>query len=64
MWEQNISKAAGQIINTIPTFDQLLYKYVNKKVTPSDRPTKQPHSPILDKQTKGTRPINIAQEVV
>jgi hypothetical protein len=54
----------GQAMSTGPTFDQLLSKYINKKVALSDRPTKQPHSPILEKQRKETRPIKGSQNVV
>jgi hypothetical protein len=45
-WKTNTFKAAGRIVKTGPTFDQLLTKYVKKKADPSDRPAKRPRSPI------------------
>jgi hypothetical protein len=43
------------LVKTGPTFDQLLYKYVKKKVGPSDRLAKRPHSPIHEQHQ--VRPI-------
>jgi hypothetical protein len=39
-WKTNTFKAAGRLVKTGPTFDQLLSKYVKKKAGPSDRPAK------------------------
>jgi hypothetical protein len=39
-WKTNMFKAAGRLVKSGPTFDQLLSKYVKKKANPSDRPTK------------------------
>jgi hypothetical protein len=55
MWKTNTFKAAGRLVKTGPTFDQLLSKYVKKKIGPSDRPTKQPRSPVQEQQQ--VRPI-------
>jgi hypothetical protein len=54
-WKTNTFKAAGRLVKTGPTFDQLLSKYVKKKVGPSDRPAKQPRSPIHERHQ--VRPI-------
>jgi hypothetical protein len=54
-WKTNTFKAAGRLVKTGPTFDQLLSKYVKKKVGPSVRPTKRPHSPIHEQRE--VRPI-------
>jgi type V secretory pathway adhesin AidA len=35
-WKTNTFKAAGRLVKSGPTFDQLLSKYVKKKVGPSD----------------------------
>jgi hypothetical protein len=35
-WKTNTVKAAGLVVKSGPTFDQLLSKYVKKKVGPSD----------------------------
>jgi hypothetical protein len=43
-------KTAGRLVRSGPTFNQLLSKYVKKKVGPSDRPAKQPRSPIQEQQ--------------
>jgi hypothetical protein len=45
-WKTNIFKAAGRLVKSGPTFNQLLSKYVKKKADPSDRPAKRPRSPI------------------
>jgi hypothetical protein len=37
-WKTNTFKAAGRLVKSGPTFDQLLSKYVKKKAGPSDRP--------------------------
>jgi hypothetical protein len=39
-WKTNTFKAAGRLVKTGLTFDQLLSKYVKKKVSPSNRPAK------------------------
>jgi hypothetical protein len=39
-WRTNASKALGRLVKAGPTFDQLLSKYVKKKVDPSNQPTK------------------------
>jgi hypothetical protein len=44
-WNTNTFKAAGQLVKSIPTFDQLLSKYVKKKAGPSDRPPKRSRLP-------------------
>jgi hypothetical protein len=54
-WKTNTSKAAGWLVKTDPTFDQLLSKYVKKKVGPSDRPARRPRSPIHEQRQE--RPI-------
>jgi hypothetical protein len=54
-WKTNTFKAAGRLVKSGPTFDQLLSKYVKKKVGPSDRPTKRPRSPIREQYQ--VRPI-------
>jgi hypothetical protein len=54
-WKTNTFKAAGRLVKTGPTFDQLLSKYVKKKVVPSDRPAKRPRSPIHEQRQ--VRPI-------
>jgi hypothetical protein len=47
-WKTNTFKAAGRLVKSGLTFDQLLSKYVKKKAGPSDRPAKQPRSPIRE----------------
>jgi hypothetical protein len=42
MWKTNTFKAAGRVVKSDLTFDQLLSKYVKKKAGPSDRPPKRP----------------------
>jgi hypothetical protein len=54
-WKTNTFKAAGRLVKAGPTFDQLLSKYVKKKVGPSDRPVKRPRSPIHEQRQ--VRPI-------
>jgi hypothetical protein len=54
-WKTNTFKEAGRLVKTGPTFDQLLSKYVKKKVSPSDRPAKRPRSPIHEQHQ--VRPI-------
>jgi hypothetical protein len=54
-WKTNTFKAASRLVKTVPTFDQLLSKYVKKTVDPSDRPTKRPRSPIHEERQ--VRPI-------
>jgi hypothetical protein len=54
-WKTNTFKAAGRLVKSGPTFDQLLSKYVKKKVGPSDRPAKRPRSPIHEQRQ--VRPI-------
>jgi hypothetical protein len=44
-WKKNTSKTYGRLVKVGCTFDQLLSKYVNEKVVPCSRPTKQPWSP-------------------
>jgi hypothetical protein len=54
-WKTNTFKAAGRLVKSGPNFDQLLSKYVKKKVGPSDRPAKRPRSPIHEQRQ--VRPI-------
>jgi hypothetical protein len=54
-WKTNTVKAAGRLVRSGPTFNQLLSKYVKKKVVPSDQPAKRPRSPIQEQQQ--VRPI-------
>jgi hypothetical protein len=54
-WKTNTFKAAGRMVKSGPTFDQLLSKYVKKKAGPSDRPAKRPRSPIHEQRQ--VRPI-------
>jgi hypothetical protein len=54
-WKTNTFKAAGRLVKSGPTFDQLLSKYVKKKAGPSDRPAKRPRSPIREQYQ--VRPI-------
>jgi hypothetical protein len=54
-WKTNTFKAAGRLVKSGLTFDQLLSKYVKKKAGPSDRPAKRPRSPIREQYQ--VRPI-------
>jgi hypothetical protein len=45
MWKTNTFKAFGRMVKVGPTFDQLLSKYVKKRVGLNDRLAKRPHSP-------------------
>jgi hypothetical protein len=45
-WKTNTFKAAGRLVKSGSTFDQLLSKYVKKMAGPNDRPVKRPRSPI------------------
>jgi hypothetical protein len=54
-WKINMFEAAGGLVKSSPTFDQLLSKYVKKKVGLSDRPPKQPRLPTQERQQ--VRPI-------
>jgi hypothetical protein len=54
-WKTNTFKAAGWLVKSDPTFDQLLSKYVKKKADHSDRPAKRPRSPIREQYQ--VRPI-------
>jgi hypothetical protein len=54
-WKTNTVKAAGRLVRSDLTFNQLLSKYVKNKVGPSDRPAKRPRSPIQEQQQ--VRPI-------
>jgi hypothetical protein len=54
-WKTNTFKAAGRLVKTGPTFNQLLSKYVKKKVGPRDRPAKRPRSPVHEQRQ--VRPI-------
>jgi hypothetical protein len=47
MWKTNTFKAVGRLVKAGPTFDQLLSKYVKKKVGPSDQPAKRPRYPSM-----------------
>jgi hypothetical protein len=47
-WKTNTFKAAGRLVKSSPTFNQLLSKYVKKKADPSDRPAKRPRLPIRE----------------
>jgi hypothetical protein len=48
-WKTNTFKAAGQLVKSNPTFDQLLSKYVKKKADPSDRPPERPRLPTQER---------------
>jgi hypothetical protein len=61
MRKQNTAKAPSQLIKVNPTFDQLLSKYVNKKVDRHDRPGKRPCSPDQEKQVKTIGPFQQAK---
>jgi hypothetical protein len=54
-WKTNTFKAAGRLVRSGPTFDQLLSKCVKKKAGPSDRPAKRPRSPTQER--RHIRPI-------
>jgi hypothetical protein len=54
-WKTNTFKAAGWLVKSGPTFDQLLSNYVKKEVGQSDRPPKRPRSPTQERQH--VRPI-------
>jgi hypothetical protein len=54
-WKTNTFKAAGRLVKTGPTFDQLLSKYVKKKADPRDRPARRHRSPIHEQHQE--RPI-------
>jgi hypothetical protein len=54
-WKTNTFKVAGQFVKSSTTFDQLLSKYVKKKVDPSDRPSKRSRLPTKERQQ--VRPI-------
>jgi hypothetical protein len=54
-WKTNTFKAAGRLVKTGLTFDQLLSKYMKKKVDPRDRPAKRPRSPVHEQRQ--VRPI-------
>jgi hypothetical protein len=54
-WKTNIFKAAGRLVKSGLTVNQLLSKYVKKKVSPSDRTAKRPRSPTQERQQ--VRPI-------
>jgi hypothetical protein len=43
-FEQNTFKTSSQFSRTDPTFDQLLTKYIKKKVVPHDQPIKRTKS--------------------
>jgi hypothetical protein len=45
-------KAPSWLIKASHTFDQLLAKYVNKKVVPHDQLAKRPHSSTQKKHAK------------
>jgi hypothetical protein len=47
-WKTNTFKAAGRLVKSSSTFDQLLSKYVKNKAGSSDRPAKRPRSPIRE----------------
>jgi hypothetical protein len=47
-WKTNMVKAAGRLVRSGPTFDQLLSQYVKKKADPSGRPAKRPRSPTQE----------------
>jgi hypothetical protein len=61
-WKTNTFKAAGPLVKSGPTFDQLLSKYVKKKFGPSDRPAKRPCSPAHERQQ--VRPIGTTDVVI
>jgi hypothetical protein len=42
-------KAARRLVRSGPTFNQLLSKYVKKKVGPCNRPAKRPRSPTQER---------------
>jgi hypothetical protein len=54
-WKTNKFKAAGRLVKTGPTFDQLLSNYVKNKASPRERPAKRPRSPIHEQRQ--VRPI-------
>jgi hypothetical protein len=54
-WKTNTFIAAGWLVKSGLTFDQLWSKYVKKKASPSDRPAKRPRSPIREQYQ--VRPI-------
>jgi hypothetical protein len=54
-WNTNMFKASCQLVKVGPTFDQLLSKYVKKKVGPSDWLAKRPRSPTQERRQ--VRPI-------
>jgi hypothetical protein len=54
-WKTNTFKAAGRLVKSGPTFDQLLSKYVKKKAGSSDRPPKRSRLPTQERQQ--VRPI-------
>jgi hypothetical protein len=49
-WKTNTFKVAGRLVKSGPTFDQLLSKYMKKKVDPRNRPPKRPRSPTEELQ--------------
>jgi hypothetical protein len=63
-WKTNTFKAAGQLVKSGPTFDQLLSKYVKKKADPSDWPAKCPRSPIREQcQVRPIGPPHQSEEM-
>jgi hypothetical protein len=63
-WKTNTFKAAGRLVKTGTTFDQLLSKYVKNKAGPRDWPAKQPRSPIHEqRQVRPIRPPHQSEEM-
>jgi hypothetical protein len=54
-WKTNMFKATDRLVKSSPTFDQLLSKYVKKKVGPSNRPPKGPR--LLTQVRRQVKPI-------
>jgi hypothetical protein len=63
-WKINTFEAAGRLVKSGLTFDQLLSKYVKKKAGPSDRPAKRPRSPIREQcQVRPIGPPHRSEEM-
>jgi hypothetical protein len=61
MWKQNAAKTPGRLIKVSPTFDLLMSKYVNKRVSRHDWPKKRPRSPGQEKPAKAIGPFHQAK---
>jgi hypothetical protein len=51
---QSTCNAHGRLVKVVPTLDQLLSKYINKKVVLRDWPTKKPQAPAKTKRPNKT----------